>query len=194
MYTKRLLQNFRTVWYTNLSNFLFVNRMHHNETDLPAKQEETSAHIRLSQTHENIQRTSSSQPPPQSGKKETDCIGHGFPKTLRLLSRFDYQRVFKERRRWYGKLFIIHYRPSPSLSSCRIGLTVSRQYGKSHDRNRFKRLLREAFRLHQVKLPLSFDLNILPQGKAKSLHLHEIESELKQFFSTLLATHESLKS
>lgn len=67
-----------------------------------------------------------------------------------------------------------------SLPSPRLGITVSRKFGKSHQRNRFKRIVREAFRLCQHQLPTSLELVIRPRSAAEHastpLILHEILS------------------
>jgi ribonuclease P protein component len=53
------------------------------------------------------------------------------------------------------------------LPYCRIGLSVSRTIGKAVIRNRWKRLIREAFRLRQEQLPVGIDLVILPRPTAE---------------------------
>lgn len=51
------------------------------------------------------------------------------------------------------------------LSHARLGLTVSRKVGFAVVRNRWKRCLREAFRLTQPQLP-PLDLICIPRGDA----------------------------
>ena len=45
----------------------------------------------------------------------------------------------------------------------RLGLAVGRSVGGSVERNRVKRLLREAFRLHRAELPPGHDLVVVPK-------------------------------
>ncbi len=53
------------------------------------------------------------------------------------------------RRLRVGHLRLI-YRPN-GLSHARLGLAVSRKYGSAVRRNRLKRQLREAFRMHEIR-------------------------------------------
>jgi ribonuclease P protein component len=49
----------------------------------------------------------------------------------------------------------------------RIGLSVSREVGGAVVRNRWKRLLREAFRLSRERLPTGLDFIAIPRPDAK---------------------------
>ena len=99
-----------------------------------------------------------------------------FPKSLRLLKRGDFSRVHKAGKKLVGKKIIIHYRLGPSPSP-KLGLTVSRKFGKSHLRNRFKRLVREAFREKQLDLPPGLEVNIRPKFSDSELSVALVKEE-----------------
>jgi ribonuclease P protein component len=64
----------------------------------------------------------------------------------------DFQRVYRTGKRYEGHLLTVFVLPN-SLTEHRLGITASRKaLGKAVDRNRAKRLLREAFRLTRPRL------------------------------------------
>jgi ribonuclease P protein component len=52
------------------------------------------------------------------------------------------------------------------LSHARLGLSIGKIVGKAVVRNRWKRLIREAFRLSRSDLPIGFDFVVRPQKAA----------------------------
>lgn len=69
----------------------------------------------------------------------------------------------------------IKYRASDFI---RLGITVSKRYGRAHQRNRIKRLLREAFRLSYSLLPRGMDLNVRPKKTAFEASMPAVREEL----------------
>lgn len=100
-----------------------------------------------------------------------------FPKTKRLLKPRQFSRVAKYGKSSGGKFLRISLCNSrePSL---KLGLTVSRKFGKAVHRNRFKRLVREAFRLSQADLPERGHLNVRPSREYQQASFEEIKKEL----------------
>lgn len=82
----------------------------------------------------------------------------------RIKAPGDFRRAF-ERRRSASDAHLIVYAVENALGVCRLGLSVGRKkVRKAHDRNRFKRLVREAFRLSKADLPAGVDLVVVPRG------------------------------
>ena len=52
------------------------------------------------------------------------------------------------------------------LPNARLGLSVSRKVGNAVVRNRWKRVIREAFRLSRSQLPEGIDLVVIPKSNA----------------------------
>lgn len=89
-----------------------------------------------------------------------------------------------EARRFSGTLLIVEMRPNRQ-SQTRLGITVTRRYGKAHLRNRFKRIVREAFRTSYSQLPQGLDLLIKPQSASLSASPSQIAAELLSLIASL---------
>jgi ribonuclease P protein component len=89
---------------------------------------------------------------------------HRFPKQSRLLRPSEFERVF-DARNSVSDAWIVLYGAASELAGPRLGLTVSRRVGGAVVRNRWKRLLREAFRLTQGDLP-PLDLVCVVRGQS----------------------------
>jgi len=85
-----------------------------------------------------------------------------FPKTHRLRTSAEFDRVYAQRQR-AGDNVLLVFAAANDLPHPRLGLSVSRRIGKAHDRARWKRLIREAFRLSQDELPPGLDLVVIPR-------------------------------
>jgi len=85
-----------------------------------------------------------------------------LPKSLRLQRASQFDRVFAARRSRADRHLVV-YAAANGLPHPRLGLVVSRKGGGAVVRNRWKRRLREAFRLAQHELP-AVDLVCLPRS------------------------------
>jgi ribonuclease P protein component len=91
----------------------------------------------------------------------SDAKRFSFPKELRLRTGGEFDAVFKAKVTAGDGVLVIHARPN-ELGHARLGMAVSRKVGNAVRRNRWKRCLREAFRLAQHDLP-PLDLVCLPR-------------------------------
>jgi ribonuclease P protein component len=88
-----------------------------------------------------------------------------FPKTLRLVRGHQFDKVYRQGRVVSDETLVIHAIAN-GLSITRLGLSVSKRVGNAPVRNRWKRLIREAFRLRSSHLPLGLDLVVRPRKGA----------------------------
>ena len=87
-----------------------------------------------------------------------------FCREYRIRARGEFERAFRRRCTAADGCLLVFAFPN-GLPCPRLGLSVSRKVGGAMVRNRWKRLIREAFRLERERLPCSVDLVVVPRGQ-----------------------------
>ena len=88
-----------------------------------------------------------------------------FARSQRLTRSEDFARVYCHGTHQADPSLVVNVAAN-DLPFCRIGLSVSRHVGGAVVRNRWKRAIREAFRLNQDGLPTGFDIVVRPRRGA----------------------------
>jgi len=142
----------------------------------------------IPQENEDGQGKTCDQPQKKARKKAPNHrVGLSFPKALRLLSSAHFQKLHKEGKRVAGSTILIQYKKS--FSRTRLGITVSKKYGKAHDRNRFKRVVREAFRECYHSIPEGLHVNICPRLPRTYPDKWSLLQELQELLKHVNAEH-----
>lgn len=138
----------------------------------------------ISQENENSQRATNSEQKKTSRTQKIDNrVGLSFSKALRILSRKHFHFLMAKGLRFKGSVLLLQY--SKGKAPSRLGLTVSKKYGKSHDRNRFKRLSREVFRELYEKIPLGLQINVSPRLPRTKIQKSQVQADFLTFLETL---------
>lgn len=93
-------------------------------------------------------------------------ISSGFDKTFRLRKSSQFQSLSRNSSTFHGNVLFIVWKKN-DLAHSRLGITVTKKFGDAHVRNRFKRLVREGFRLSGAKLCMSIDIHVRPKTGPK---------------------------
>ena len=99
----------------------------------------------------------------------------------RLKKHWEFQRVYKSGKKHWDRYFVI-YIYTTQLGQTRLGITVSKKVGKSVQRNRVKRLIREVFRLLRSDLLPSYDIVVVGRQAACELTASQVEESLYKLF------------
>ncbi len=107
-----------------------------------------------------------------------------FSSVDRLKGEKIFQEIFRSGGKARGYYLRGRYQEN-SLGCMRLGITVSRKFGKSHERNRFKRLIREIFRTHPKRFSMGIDLVILPSIYQKSDSYQDLQRDFDKLLMRL---------
>jgi len=105
-----------------------------------------------------------------------------FDRTMRIKQGRDFSRVKQEGQRLVYGCLIANWRTLPADSKSRLGVITSGKLGNAIVRNRARRLLREAFRLHQYELSQPLDLVLVARASITEKGFIAVE---KDFLTTM---------
>jgi ribonuclease P protein component len=103
--------------------------------------------------------------------------GERFSKQLRLRKRGEYLRVQRSGKKLHSRAFI-GLVLLQNIGTPRLGITTSKRLGNAVERNRIRRLAREAFRRSWMTVPINVDLVLIAKKQAVSMTNPEIMEDL----------------
>jgi ribonuclease P protein component len=87
----------------------------------------------------------------------------------RLSRSAEFERVYRQGRSTANRHLVLYAFPNPAAERPRLGLSVSRKVGGAVERNRVKRLLREAFARAEAALEPGQDVVLVARPAAREL-------------------------
>ncbi len=112
------------------------------------------------------------------------------PRRRRLSRSAEFERVYRQGRSKGNRYLVLYAFPreaeSTSADGPRLGLSVSRRVGGAVDRNRVKRVLREAFWAEAERLPEGSDYVVVARPDARDLAEREGTDGVRTALSELV--------
>jgi ribonuclease P protein component len=110
-------------------------------------------------------------------------------RSVRLRKHADFQRVYQASRRLSSAsmsyFFRIREAGEPAGLQPRIGFTVGRVLGNAVRRNRIRRRMREAVRLHLGELPARVDVVLHPRVRVVDMEFERLQGEVSRIFTSI---------
>ncbi|MDO5142548.1 MAG: ribonuclease P protein component [Eubacteriales bacterium] len=97
--------------------------------------------------------------------------------TISLKENHVFRRMYHRARSTAGRHLVLYCQRN-RLGYNRLGLTVSAKLANAVGRNRVKRLLREAYRLHEEQFSTGVDIVLVARSRAVGAHYVDIERSL----------------
>jgi ribonuclease P protein component len=108
------------------------------------------------------------------------------PNRGRLSRSAEFERVYRQGRSTANRHLVLYTFPNPSAERPRLGLSVSRKVGGAVERNKVKRLLREAFAREHGRLPAGTDAVVIARHGARELAEREGLSGIQRALGELI--------
>ena len=121
-----------------------------------------------------------------------------FPKSVRLRNSAQFARVYNANIYAADDCLVMQgarndVRQNVNDCTTRIGLSVSRKVGNAIVRNKWKRLIREAFRVRKCEFPQGVDLVVRPRKGAEP-EFHVIKNSLMELAERIVRKIRKLES
>lgn len=159
--------------------------------NISTKQSSSREEARLSRQNGDQERTRCPETPPRErtqGINRQTLLDFSLPKKFRLRKPSEFRQVYDKGKRFNGNLVTVFLLPSETQFH-KLGITASKKgIGKAYQRNRAKRLLREAFRLSKAELAgLEGNYNWVLNARRGLLRvkLDEVLKDFRQLIETV---------
>ena len=103
--------------------------------------------------------------------------------TVSLNENYLFQRLYRTGKNAVDGNIAVYYKLTKRPSN-RLGITATKKVGGAVQRNRARRVIKEAYRLSEEQLPRGMDIVIVARKKAAYVKMGSVRRSLLGFFAT----------
>jgi len=171
-----------------------VGDRHSDEADIPTEEAQARPCTRVSLPHADAGRAVDAEAAPLKGPQAPHGLsvvdrryaGTGRRTAGRLSRSAEFDRVYRQGRSVANRYLVLYTFPRSDGDAPRVGLSVGRRVGGAVERNRVKRLLRDAFGEDQTTGWAGFDVVVVARPPARELAEAEGLRGIQQAVAELL--------
>lgn len=108
-----------------------------------------------------------------------------FSSKYRISKADDFTQIFTKGRK-LGQKFLTGFYCRNDYGYFRLGISIGKKFGNACERNRWKRLIREAFRIFPLRYQRGVDLIIISSKNFKTLEWNDIQKDVHQLMNRIL--------
>ncbi|OON94674.1 MAG: ribonuclease P protein component [Candidatus Epulonipiscium fishelsonii] len=108
--------------------------------------------------------------------------------TTSIKNNYEFRNIYKKGK-FYSNKYLVVYKMPNDLNANKLGICVSKKVGNSVKRSRVTRLIKESYRLLEMKLSLGWDIVIVARVASAQSDYHNVNKALTH----LLYTHKILE-
>ena len=174
-----------------------------NEKDLSTFENQAATQIRFLEEDPHQERPRHPESPPPQGSQAFDAgleVSGAASEVLldgtrtlskreRLQRDYEFRRIYEHGRKTEGRFAVLYVMETPRDTDApapperrAVGFVTSRKVGNAVQRNRARRLLREAYRLNKHKLKSNLQIVIISRAGIRGKSLQEVEAGLLAMF------------
>jgi len=110
-------------------------------------------------------------------------------KAYRVKKNKEFQAIIKSGKSFANREFVIYYIEKQDQTHFRVGISVGRKLGKAVQRNRLKRLIREAFRELESRISPNVDMIIIARKNSIDLPYDRVKNSIVHLLKRLNLFH-----